>query len=367
VRPAPVAAALVAWFRRHHRDLPWRRTRDPYRVWVSEIMLQQTTVKAVVPYFERFVRRFPDVRRLARARPSDVLASWSGLGYYRRARHLHAAAAMVVERHAGRVPARREELLALPGIGRYTAGAILSIAYGRPEPIVDGNVTRVLCRLAGERGDPRRAGVATRLWDEARRLVEAAASPGDLNEALMELGATVCTPAAPDCPACPLARPCVARAAGRQEAIPPPRARVPTVLLRQRAALIERDGRLLLRRRPATGLMDDLWEVPLLETAAGGRVAAGGTVRLAAGGPRVRLGGRVGIVRHAVTYRRIEVEIVAAAVLSEPRGGYRWVDEKTLARLPVSSLVGKILTRAGTGRARPVGAAHVAARPPARP
>jgi A/G-specific adenine glycosylase len=349
VRPAPVAAALVAWFRRHRRDLPWRRERDPYRVWVSEIMLQQTTVKAVVPYFERFVRKFPDVRRLARARPSDVLASWSGLGYYRRARHLHAAAAMVVERHAGRVPARRDELLALPGIGRYTAGAILSIAYGRPEPIVDGNVTRVLCRLTGERGDPRRAGVAARLWDEARRLVEAAASPGDLNEALMELGATVCTPTAPDCPACPLARSCVARATGRQEATPPPRARGRTVRLRQRAAVIERDGRLLLRRRPATGLMDDLWEVPLLEPAAGGRGAA----RLAAGGPRVRLGARVGMVRHAVTYRRIEVEIVEAAVLSEPRAGYRWVDAKTLARMPVSSLVGKILARAGTRRAQP--------------
>ena len=360
MRPAPataprasapaIAAALIAWFRRHRRDLPWRRERDPYRVWVSEIMLQQTTVKAVVPYFERFVRRFPDVRRLARARPSDVLASWSGLGYYRRARHLHAAAAMVVERHAGHVPARREELLALPGVGRYTAGAILSIAHGRPEPIVDGNVARVLCRRTGEPGDPRRAGVAARLWDEARRLVEAAASPGDLNEALMELGATVCTPAAPDCPRCPLSRSCVARATGRQETIPPPRARARTVLLRQRAAVIRRNGRLLLRRRPATGLMDDLWEVPLLDPA-GGRSPARGAARLAAGGPRVRVGARVGLVRHAVTYRRIEVEIVTAALLSEPRGGYRWVDAKSLARLPVSSLVGKILARAGADRA----------------
>jgi adenine-specific DNA glycosylase len=160
----------------------------------------------------------------------------------------------------------------------------------------------------------------------------------------------------------------VARATGRPEAIPPPRTRGRSVRLRQRAAVIERDGRLLLRRRPATGLMDDLWEVPLLETAAGGRVAAGGTVRLAAGGPRVRLGGRVGIVRHAVTYRRIEVEIVAAAVLSEPRGGYRWVDEKTLARLPVSSLVGKILARVGTDREKTAGAAAPdARRAPRRP
>jgi A/G-specific adenine glycosylase len=354
VRPAPVAAALSAWFRRHRRDLPWRRQRDPYRVWVSEIMLQQTTVKAVVPYFERFMRRFPDVRRLARARASDVLASWSGLGYYRRARYLHAAAARVVARHGGRVPSRRDELLALPGVGRYTAGAILSIAYGLPEPILDGNVTRVLCRLAGERRNPRRTEVAARLWEEARLLVEAAAAPGDLNEALMELGATVCTPAAPRCSACPVARPCVARATGRQAMIPPPRVRGRTLRVRQRAALIERDGRLLLRRRPATGLMDGLWEVPLLAAAAGGRRrVAGGTGRLDAGGPPIRLGARVGTVRHTVTYRRFEVEIVRAAVLSEPRrGGYRWVDQTGLARLPVSSLVGKILARSGTVRPR---------------
>jgi A/G-specific adenine glycosylase len=344
---------LSAWFRRHRRDLPWRRQRDPYRVWVSEIMLQQTTVKAVVPYFERFMRRFPDVRRLARARASDVLASWSGLGYYRRARYLHAAAARVVARHGGRVPSRRDELLALPGVGRYTAGAILSIAYGRPEPILDGNVTRVLCRLAGERRDPRRAEVAASLWEEARLLVEAAAAPGDLNEALMELGATVCTPAAPRCPACPVARSCVARTTGRQAMIPPPRDRGRTLRVRQRAALIERDGRLLLRRRPSTGLMDGLWEVPLLAADAGRRRVAGGTGRLDAGGPPVRLGARVGTVRHTVTYRRFEVEIVRAAVLSEPRGGgYRWVDRKGLARLPVSSLVGKILARSGTVRPR---------------
>jgi A/G-specific adenine glycosylase len=312
-------------------------------------MLQQTTVRAVVPYYERFIDRFPDVRRLASARPSDVLASWSGLGYYRRARFLHAAAADVVARHGGRVPSRREELLALPGIGRYTAGAILSIAYGRPEPILDGNVTRVLCRLVGERRDPRRAGIAARLWEQARLLVEAAASPGDLNEALMELGAMVCTPATPRCPACPLARTCVARATGRQATIPPPRARGRTLRVRQRVAVIERDGRLLLRRRPATGLLDGLWEVPLLEAGTRGPSAAGRTGRLDGGGPLVRLEARLGMVRHTVTYRRFEVEILRAAVLSEPRrGGYRWIERAGLTRLPVSSLVGKILARSGT-------------------
>jgi len=358
-----VSEALVVWFRRHRRDLPWRRRRDPYRVWVSEIMLQQTTVKAVVPHFERFVRTFPSLRRLAAASETQVLAAWSGLGYYRRARHLHAAARRIAAEHGGRVPSGREALLALPGIGRYTAGAILSIAYGRPEPILDGNVTRVLCRLAGERRDPRRREVGARLWADARRLVEAAGAPGDLNEALMELGATVCLPGTPDCAACPVTRACVARAAGRQEEIPPPRAPGRIVRLRQRAALIHRDGRVLLRRRATSGLMDGLWEVPLIEPAgkggrpagarrgnAAGRAAPDGA-RLSEGGPRVRLGARVGSVRHTVTYRRIEIEIRAAALLAEPRGArYRWVDEKALAGLPVSSLVGKILARAAALR-----------------
>jgi A/G-specific adenine glycosylase len=363
VRSAAVSDALVAWFHRHRRDLPWRRKRDPYRVWVSEVMLQQTTVKAVVPYFERFIRRFPNVRRLAAASETQVLAAWSGLGYYRRARHLHAAARRIAVEHGGRVPDRRDALLALPGVGRYTAGAILSIAYSQPEPILDGNVTRVLCRLAGERRDPRRREVAARLWEEAGRLVGAAASPGDLNEALMELGATVCAPASPDCTLCPIACWCVARATGRQDSIPPPRARGRTVQLRQRVALIQRDGRVLLRRRAASGLMDGLWEVPLVEPAGDHRRAtatrrsartaggAGGADRLNEGGPRVRLGAVVASVRHTVTYRRIEVEVRNAALLAEPRGArYRWVDEKTLADLPVSSLVGKILARAAAHR-----------------
>ncbi|HET8947959.1 MAG TPA: hypothetical protein VFQ07_13340, partial [Candidatus Polarisedimenticolia bacterium] len=213
--PAGVAGPLVSWFRRSRRDLPWRRPapgrpessarprraadadagatrplRDPYRVWVSEIMLQQTTVKAVVPYFERFLEAFPTIEALARARRERVLAAWSGLGYYRRARHLHEAARTVLRRHAGLLPRDRAALLDLPGIGRYTAGAILSIAWGDAEPLVDGNVARVLCRLLGERRDPAGARVSERLWRAAAAIVGATGSPGDLNEALMELGAT---------------------------------------------------------------------------------------------------------------------------------------------------------------------------------
>ena len=336
---AGTAAALVAWFRRHRRDLPWRhappplqagRRRDPYRVWVSEIMLQQTTVKAVIPYYERFLGAFPTLRALARARPATVLAAWSGLGYYRRARHLHEAARLVERRHDGRVPSDREALLALPGIGRYTAGAILSLAHGQAEPIVDGNVARVLCRLLGERRDPRTREAEARLWRVAADLVAAARHPGDLNEALMELGATVCTPVSPTCPRCPVRRDCRARAAGLQERIPPPRERRPGVRLRRQVGLVERNGRLLVRRRAGTGLMDGLWEFPDLgEENGNGRFE---TLE------------RLGTVKHFVTYRKFEVAVHRARLAGEAPRGWRWVTPAALRRLPTSSLVGKVLS-----------------------
>jgi len=325
---------LLRWYRRHRRDLPWRRTRDPYRIWVSEIMLQQTTVRAVVPYYRRFLRRFPSLPALAAAGFSRVLASWSGLGYYRRARHLHQAARTIMAAHGGKFPRTPREILALPGIGRYTAGAILSIAFGRREPVLDGNVARVLSRLMLQRGDPRVRSNETRLWEAARSLVEASSAPGDLNQALMELGATLCTPLAPGCPRCPLARRCLARAAGVEEKIPPPRRRRPTVTLRQKVALVQKGDRLLMRRREATGLMDGLWEFPALSA---GRRPASDQLRLA---PQARLA----TVRHSITYRRLLVEVHRARLLAEPRGNsYRWVDPRRLAELPISSLAAKIL------------------------
>jgi len=333
------AAALESWFRRHRRDLPWRRVaaslpggrrRDPYRVWVAEIMLQQTTVKAVVPYYARFLAAFPTLEALARARPAAVLAAWSGLGYYRRARHLHEAARLVARRHGGRLPAGREALLALPGIGRYTAGAILSLAWDAREPVVDGNVARVLCRLKGERRDPRRREVEARLWRVAGGLVAAATHPGDLNEALMELGATICTPVSPACPRCPVRRDCRARVAGVQERIPPPRARRPGVRLLKNVAVVERNGRLLVRRRPATGLLDGLWEFPDLGEGNddGGRLEA------------VE---RLGAVKHLVTFRQFEVTVHRARLTGAVPKTWRWVTPAALGRLPTSSLVGKVL------------------------
>ncbi len=343
MRPArarALAKSLVDWYRRHRRDLPWRRTRDPYRVWVSEVMLQQTTVRAVVPYYRRFLRRFPTIRALARAPLPAVLAAWSGLGYYRRARHLHEAAGRVVRSHGGRFPRGPEEARALPGVGRYTAGAILSIAYGDPQPVVDGNVARVLSRLLLLRGDPRSPGGERRLWDLARLLVEEASSAGDLNQALMELGATICVPSAPDCPRCPLRRRCAARAAGVQRSIPAPRRLRAPVTLRHAVALVAREGRFLMRRRHATGLMDGLWEFPALRGAAGhGPRADDEQDRL-----RLRSLGTIARLRHSVTYRRLLVEVHRARLLGEPRGArYRWITPRAVRRLPTSSLVSKVL------------------------
>jgi A/G-specific adenine glycosylase len=293
-------------------------------------MLQQTTVKAVIPYYEHFLGAFPTLRALARARPASVLAAWSGLGYYRRARHLHEAARLVARRHDGLLPSDREGLLALPGIGRYTAGAILSLAHGKAEPIVDGNVARVLCRLLGERRDPRARQVEARLWRVAAGLVGAATHPGDLNEALMELGATVCTPLSPDCPRCPLRRDCRARAAGLQKSIPPPRERRPGVRLQRRVGVVERNGRLLVRRRTGTGLMDGLWEFPDI-------------TEKNSHGPLQALE-RLGTVKHLVTYRQFEVAVHRARLEGAAPRGWRWVTPAALRRLPTSSLVGKVLS-----------------------
>jgi A/G-specific adenine glycosylase len=323
--------ALLAWYRSGRRDLPWRRTRDPYRVWISEIMLQQTTVGAVVPYYRRFLRAFPTVRALASARLDDVLAAWSGLGYYRRARHLHQAARVVVARHGSRFPRLLEEALALPGIGRYTAGAILSIAYSLPLPVVDGNVARVLSRLLLVRNGRSAAG-RRRLWSAAAALVAAEpATPGDLNQALMELGATVCLPRRPACDRCPVARRCAARAAGLEASVPsPPRRRRP-VEVRSAVALVSRGGRFLLVRRRDESLMQGLWELP----AAG----PGGP----ANGLRLDLGKPLATVRHAITYRRLRIDVHPARLLSEPvRGRYRWVAPEDLHRVPTSSIVRKV-------------------------
>ena len=241
---------LLAWYSHAKRDLEWRRTRDPYCIWLSEIMLQQTRVAAVIPYYRRFLARFPTVQHLANARIDSVLRYWSGLGYYSRARNLHQAAKQIVARHNGKFPQDPAEALELAGIGSYTAAAVLSISYHAPLAVLDGNVARVLARLTAVRDDLRQPAVWRGLTDAAQTLLHTAA-PGDWNQAMMELGATLCTPRAPHCAECPISRWCRARALGIAESVPAPRRKPATVhIVLAAAVLLDRRGRTLLVRYP---------------------------------------------------------------------------------------------------------------------
>jgi len=256
--------AVLGWFEQHGRkNLPWQRPATPYRVWVSEVMLQQTQVAVVVPYFERFMVRFPDIAALADAGQDAVLALWSGLGYYARARNLHRAARLIVAEHDGRMPTAIDAIQALPGIGRSTAGAILSLALGQRHPILDGNVKRVLARVFAIDGWPGKTAVQTRLWDLAEQLTPPA-YVAEYNQAMMDLGATLCTRARPGCTRCPLASGCRAKALGQPTAYPQPKPRRTLPLRRTRMLLIRRsdDGAILVRQRPPAGIWGGLWIPP---------------------------------------------------------------------------------------------------------
>ncbi|MDO8729794.1 MAG: A/G-specific adenine glycosylase [Candidatus Omnitrophota bacterium] len=253
---------MIRWYRKESRkNLPWRKTRDPYRIWISEAMLQQTQVATVIPYYERFLVRFPTVHSLSKAPLTDVLDTWSGLGYYSRAKNLHVCAQTIVRDHGGSLPAEVDSLLKLPGIGRYTAGAIASIAFDRPAPILDGNVQRVLCRYLGIREDPRQPEIQRRLWKLAEQLVPAK-NPGDFNQAMMELGALLCTPREPQCGRCPLSPDCLARRKGWQDSIPPPRRTAARKKLSYPCAVLRKGDSVLIARRPIATLLPGLWEFP---------------------------------------------------------------------------------------------------------
>ncbi len=334
--------ALIAWYERNRRDLPWRRNRDAYAVWVSEVMLQQTTVKTAAPYYEAFLARFPSLAALAEAEEDDVLAAWSGLGYYHRARNLHRGARHVAERHGGVFPDSLEAALAVPGIGLYTASAILSIAYNRPFPVVDGNVRRVLARLLALRGaEYRRDGP---YYNRAEELLDRE-RPGDWNQALMELGAIVCLPRKPACEACPLRRHCAAHAQDLVGELPEGRARRRPVEVTVAAALIERDGQILLVRRPEGRLLGRMWELP--QTSLESRGLADLVSELKERyGLRAAPGPLVVRARHAITYRRITLEGYRTRLLGrEPgdRESLRWVKPQEILQIPVSSATRKLL------------------------
>jgi A/G-specific adenine glycosylase len=310
---------LLAWYDRHARDLPWRKGRDPYRVWLSEIMLQQTRVAAVIAHYHEFLRRFPTVRKLAAAREASVLAAWSGLGYYRRARMLHAAAKAVVREYAGKFPQSSEGLRTLPGIGRYTAAAVASIAFGEAQAVVDGNVERLLQRFTGKRL------AGEKLWRAAGEFLDQS-RPGDFNQAMMELGATVCTPRAPACVACPVIELCATRGEFA------PRSKPPRQKKREiHYALIcgdgnGRDGKVFLLQRPRdVSLMAGMWELPELANGNG------------ASAPALTL-------RHSITVTDYTVRVWRVAAPGSVLG--EWVPMERLGRVALTGLARKILRKA---------------------
>jgi A/G-specific adenine glycosylase len=305
---------LLPWYDLHRRDLPWRASRDPYRVWLSEIMLQQTRVAAVIEHYHEFLRRFPTIHKLAAAREPGVLAAWSGLGYYRRARMMHAAAKVIVREHAGRFPSTTEQLLALPGIGRYTAAAVASIAFDQPVAVVDGNVERVLRRVSGRQlqGED--------LWKAAGMLLDKL-RPGDFNQAMMELGATVCTPRAPACLTCPLLDLCATRGelAATTKAAPQKKREI-------HYSLNHRNGEVfLVQRARDASLMPSMWELPEVVD-----------VNLAKR-PHLRL-------RHSITVTDYAVHVWRSAAATNMRG--QWTPVERLKRIALTGLARKILLAA---------------------
>ena len=338
---------LLAWFRSHRRELPWRASRDPYRVWVAEIMLQQTRIAVVIPYYDRFLRRFPDVDSLARARQAAVLKIWSGLGYYRRARNLHTAAKEIVEQHRGEFPRELEAALRLPGIGRYTAAAVLSIAYDLPLAVLDGNVIRVLARLQAVRGDLRTPGTWRKLSESSEHLLAQQAA-GDWNQALMELGETICTPQSPRCLACPIRRWCAAHAQGVTDEIPTPRKKRDAVEVKIAAAVFrDPQNRTLLVPDPGAHdgvLFSRMWQFPAIEVKHDARDELAHHLRETLGVNGISLEA-LPEARHSVTFRNVTLLPFLASVerlpaTSEARS--RVLPLARLSSLPISSATRKI-------------------------
>ena len=342
-----IVARASEWFGRQARALPWRQTRDPYAIWISEVMLQQTQVATVIPYYLRFLDRFPDVSTLAEAPVDRVLAAWSGLGYYSRARNLHRGACAIVASHGGAIPRDRDRLLLVPGIGPYTAGAIASIAFDLPVPLVDGNVQRVLARLHGFEGTVCTSAATRFFWEQAELWVRAAHSPRIANQALMELGATLCSRGSPRCELCPLNEVCVARAEGRAESLPRRAPRRPAVDIWWSALVVHSRGRVLLRRAQAGEWWEDLWEFPRLESTS--RAAWDqqheSLVNARSGGWE-----SLCVKKHTVTHHRLHVAVFRTANRRAPAlpagAGLRWIPVAEIPTLPLSALARKVAASA---------------------
>jgi A/G-specific adenine glycosylase len=316
---------LLGWFARHRRDLPWRRTPDPYRIWVSEIMLQQTRAAAVIPYYERFLKRFPNVEALARAPEAALLESWSGLGYYSRARNLQRAAQQIVQ---GTWPESSTEWEKLPGVGPYTAAAVASIAFGEKIAVLDGNVARVMARLTNRSGDIRSPRVRQELRERAQEFLDPR-HPGDFNQSTMELGATLCLPRQPRCDSCPVARWCEARHLGRENELPVKLARRASEEVRLEIAVVERGENpaqvLLQQRGNHLSLMPGFWELP------------------EAGSLSLSRQQSVGEFHHAITYHDYTVTVVRGRLRGKAPEHCEWVPQDQLGRLPLATITRKAL------------------------
>ncbi len=334
-RPRSIRRSLLAWFAVNARDMPWRRTRDPYAIWVSEVMLQQTQVDTVIPYYHRFLDTFPTIDRLAAADLDRLLKIWEGLGYYTRARNLHKAARAVVENHAGQIPNSFDALLSLPGIGRYTAAAVGSIAFGLAAAVLDGNVIRFLSRLDCVKEDPTKPKNRERLWQRAEELLDPA-RPGDFNQAMMELGATVCLPRNPLCLTCPVADHCLARARGLQDKLPIRKKAAKLPLQVVAVGLIWKAGKLLIDKRKPEGLLGGLWEFP------GGKRLRGEKlpdtiVREAKEELDITIepGRQVCVVEHAYSHFRVRLHVfdcrfVSGCIRCRTCDDFRWVRPQDL-------------------------------------
>jgi A/G-specific adenine glycosylase len=332
-----VRRKLLTWYEHNRRHLPWRKTTDSYAIWVSETMLQQTQVKTVLPYYDRFLKRFPDVEALARAPLDRVLHAWAGLGYYRRAENLKNAARQIMRQHGGKLPRNYAELRALPGIGDYTAGAVLSIAFGKNYPAIDGNVRRVLARFGSTQSERKIRTVAAQLVAGKR--------PGDINQALMELGATLCTPKAPNCEACPLRHECQSGFHDSTISVSRVRPMRFTDVIWP-LAIVRCHGKILLRRRVAGKLLARLWELPGGETKPAGHPADRVRQELFDISIKARHLRRIGEIRHAITYRRIRapLHLFDASSHRVPlRSNLRWILPRDAERYPISALTKKAL------------------------
>ncbi len=306
---AALRRGLLTWFRREARDLPWRRTKDPYAVWLSEIILQQTRVDQGTPYYERFLAAFPNVHSLAAASDAQVLKLWEGLGYYSRARNLHRAAKILSRERGGEFPTTAKSWQSLPGVGRYTAGAIASIAFDESVAVLDGNVIRVLSRVFNVEESTDEAATRNRLWEMAEALVPAKA-PGNFNQAVMELGARICTPRQPACPDCPIRRQCEAFAEGVHEQRPVRKKKAATPHREYVVAVIPKNGRYLLAQRPAKGLLGGMWEFPA-GTVRSGETHPAALVRVTREdfGLKIRAGGLVAVVNHAYSHFKVTLNV----------------------------------------------------------